>query len=451
MLFIEPYKIKAVESIKLLPKEEREKKLQEAYFNLFKIKAEDVFIDLLTDSGTNAMSDYQWSGIMLGDEAYAGCKNFYNLEKTVQEIFGYKYVIPVHQGRAAENLFFSTVLKEGDYVPSNTHFDTTRANVKQKGGIPVDCFVEEAADSNCAFKGNMDLNKLENLIKEKGKEKIPLGMMTITNNSRGGQPVSMENIRETKKLLDKYNIPLYFDAARFAENAYFIKIKEKNYEKKTILEICQEMFSYGEGCLMSAKKDGLANMGGFFATNNEKLMEKVTQLSILIEGFPTYGGLAGRDLEAVARGLREVLDENYLAFRISQVKYLGDRLSESGIPIIKPTGGHAVFVDAGEFLEHTPKENFPGQALAVALYREGGIRAVEIGRLMFPQDAKEKPQKIYDMVRLAIPRRVYTNSHLDYVADIFKQIASGKEKVRGLKIIYQAPFLRHFTARLEEV
>ncbi|EQB64214.1 MAG: Aromatic amino acid beta-eliminating lyase/threonine aldolase [candidate division Zixibacteria bacterium RBG-1] len=450
---VEPYKIKTVESIKLLSYPEREQRLKQAHFNLFNLKSEDVFIDLLTDSGTSAMSDSQWSALMLGDEAYAGAKSYYKLEKIVQEIFGYKHVIPVHQGRAGEHLFFTTVLKKGDYVPSNTHFDTTRANISYVGGIPVDLVIQ-TKDCEHPFKGNIDLGKLDDLIKKVGKEKIPLGTLTITNNSVGGQPVSMQNIKETKELLSTYGIPLYFDACRFAENAYFIKKREKGYENKTIKEICQELFSYGEGCIMSAKKDGLANMGGFFACNDATLVDKVTHLLVLFEGFRTYGGLAGRDLEAVARGLQEVLDEDYLAFRVNQVKYLGDQLDKLGVPIVKPTGGHAVFVDGGEMLSHIKKENYPAQALTCSLYKEGGVRSVEVGGLMLSRKDKESGKMIFpdaDLVRLAIPRRVYTNSHMDYVASVFEEVKKKKGKVKGLKLVYEAPWLRHFTAKLEEV
>ncbi|OGC75461.1 MAG: tyrosine phenol-lyase [candidate division Zixibacteria bacterium RBG_16_40_9] len=399
------------------------------------------------------MSDYQWAGLMVGDEAYSGSKSYYNLEKTVQDIFGYKYVIPVHQGRAGEHLFFTTVLKKGDYVPSNTHFDTTRANISYVGAIPVDLVIQ-TKDCEHPFKGNIDLEKLEDLIKKVGKEKIPLATLTITNNSVGGQPVSMQNIKETKQLLSKYNIPLYFDACRFAENAYFIKKREKGFENKSIKEICREMFSYAEGCLMSAKKDGLANMGGFFACNDETLAEKVTHFLVLFEGFRTYGGLAGRDLEAIARGLQEVLDEDYLSFRINQVKYLGDQLDKLGVPIVKPTGGHAVYVDGGKMLSHINKENYPAQALACALYKEGGVRSVEVGGLMLSHEDKETGKMIFpeaDLVRLAIPRRVYTNSHMDYVAAVFEEVKKKKDKIIGLRIIYEAPWLRHFTAKLEEV
>lgn len=451
---LEPYKIKTIETIKLLPRAEREAKIKEAGFNLFNLRAEDVFIDLLTDSGTSAMSDHQWAGLMTGDEAYAGAKNFYNLERTVRDIFGYKNVIPVHQGRAAEHLLFSNVVKKGDCVLANTHFDTTRANIEHLGAAAVDCCIDTELEQEHPFKGNMDLEKLETAIKKVGRDNIPLVIMTVTNNSVGGQPVSLENIRQTKRLLDKCQIPLYFDACRFAENAYFIKKREKGYQDKSVKAIAQEMFSHGAGCTMSAKKDGLANMGGFFVCNDDTLAEKFTNLLVLFEGFKTYGGLAGRDLEAISRGLQEVLDENYLSFRVNQVAYLGERISASGIPVVKPIGGNAVFVEASGFLNHIPKEQYPGQALSVALYREGGIRSVKIGGMMWSErDEKTGEVKFprYDFVRLAIPRRVYTNSHMDYVAGCLDQIKKNKSQTRGLRIVYQAPWLRHFTVRLEEV
>ncbi|MCI0530547.1 MAG: tryptophanase [candidate division Zixibacteria bacterium] len=454
MKLVEPYRIKTVEPIKLLSPEERESKIREAGFNLFNLRAEDVFIDLLTDSGTSAMSDNQWAGILTGDESYAGAKNFYNFERTIRELFGYKNVIPVHQGRAAEHLFFSCMLKKGDCVVANTHFDTTRANIEYLGAQAIDCGIETDPQEDHPFKGNADPVKLEAAIKKHGADRIRLGLMTVTNNSVGGQPVSMENIAQTKSILDKYKIPLYFDACRFAENAYFIKQREKGYQNKSITQIVKEMFSFGVGCTMSAKKDGLANIGGFFACHGQELAEKFTNLLVLFEGFRTYGGLAGRDLEAISRGLQEVTDENYLNFRISQVAYLGDKISRLGIPIVKPTGGNAVFVEASAFLEHIPREKFPGQALALALYRQGGIRTVEIGGVMWAKTDSatgEKKFPDYDFVRLAIPRRVYTNSHMDYVASSLEEIKEVKSKIRGLKITYQGPWLRHFTARLEEV
>ncbi len=452
----EPFKIKVVEKVKRTTREERDRLLRAGGFNVFNLPAESIYIDLLTDSGTAAMSDYQWAGMMMGDESYAGSRNFYNFQKVAREIFGFKHIVPTHQGRVAENLLFSVVLKEGDVVPNNIHFDTTRANVEYHKARAADLVIDEGLDpySEFAFKGNMDLRKLEAVIKEYGRERIPLVMMTITNNSGGGQPVSMHNIRETKALLQKHNIPLFFDACRFAENCYFIKERESGYENKTILQIAQELFSYGDGCTMSAKKDGLVNIGGFLGTNNDEWAEHIKNLEILIEGFPTYGGLAGRDLEAMARGLQEVLDEDYLRFRISQVRNLGEQLTAAGVPIVKPVGGHAVYLNAREFLPHIPQEKFPAQALTVALYREAGIRAVEIGSLMFgskdPKTGKVNYPKL-ELVRLAIPRRVYTTMHMNYVAESIIEIFKNREKLKGLRIVKEAPFLRHFTAVLEEV
>jgi tryptophanase len=450
----EPFRIKVVEPIKKTTFEEREHLIKEASYNLFLLPAEKILIDLLTDSGTSAMSDNQWAGIMLGDESYAGSKNYYHFEETVKDIFGFENIIPTHQGRVAENLLFSNILKPGNVVPNNSHFDTTRANVEYNGAIAVDCVIDEGLQPSYEhpFKGNIDLNKLENLIEKNSAANIPLIMITITNNSGGGQPVSMQNIKDVSKIAKDNNIPLIFDACRFAENCYFIKEREKGYENKTIKEIAHELFSYGDGCTMSAKKDGLVNIGGFLALNDGKLAQNITNMLILIEGFPTYGGLAGRDLEAIARGLNEVLDEDYLNFRINQTRLLGDLLTKNNIPIILPTGGHAVYVDAKAFLKHIPAKEFPGQALVVELYKQGGIRAVEIGSLMFAKKDNKTGKYLYpklELVRLAIPRRVYTNMHMQYVADVFKEIANNKDKIRGMKIIYQTDILRHFTAKLD--
>lgn len=453
--FSEPYRIKVVESINLISREEREQRIQEAHFNIFNLRSRDVFIDLLTDSGTSAMSDNQWAGMMLGDEAYAQCRNYENFVAALRDIFGFEYFIPVHQGRVAENLLFSTICKKGQYILNNTHFDTTRANTEHKGGIPIDLICPESKDphSQYPFKGNMDVARLEEFIREKGVEMIPACFMTITNNSAGGQPVSMQNIRETKQVLDKFGIPFYFDAARFAENAYFIKTRESGYADKPVIEIAREMFSYADGVLMSAKKDGLVNMGGFIGINNAELERELTNLMILIEGYRTYGGLAGRDLEAIARGVYEALDERYLEFRTKQVRYLGELLIKQGVPIIEPTGGHAVFVNAGEFLPHIPQGEFPGQALVVALYREGGIRSVEIGSIMFehvdPDTGKTKYAP-YELVRLAVPRRVYTNAHLEHVAICLEKIKQYKDKLCGFDIVYEPKYLRHFTMRMAE-
>lgn len=452
----EPFKIKVVEPIKRTSREERDRILREAGYNVFNIPAESIYIDLLTDSGTSAMSDNQWAGLMLGDESYAGSRNYYHFEEVVHKIFGYKHIIPTHQGRVAENLLFSTVVKEGDVVPNNNHFDTTRANVEHHHGRALDLVIDEALDPSMEhpFKGNMDLKKLHRVIEEVGPQRIPLVMLTVTNNTSGGQPVSMQNVREVKALLQRYNIPLFFDACRFAENCFFIKEREEGYHHKSILQIAQEMFSYGDGCTMSAKKDGLVNIGGFLGMNDDALAMRVTNLLILIEGFPTYGGLAGRDLEAMARGLEEVLNEEYLHYRISQVRYLGNLLDQAGVPILKPIGGHAVYLNAAQFASHIPREQFPGQALVVALYREAGIRGVEIGGLMFAKKDSKTGETIYpplELVRLAIPRRVYTTMHMNYVAEAIIDLYQHPEKIKGLRIIYEAPLLRHFTARLEEV
>ncbi|WP_447974416.1 tryptophanase [Nitrospira sp. Kam-Ns4a] len=452
----EPFKIKVVEPIKRTSREERDRLLREAGFNLFKVPAESVYVDLLTDSGTAAMSDNQWAGLMLGDESYAGSRNFFHFEETVRSIFGYRVVIPTHQGRMAENLLFSTVVKPGMVVPNNIHFDTTRANVEHQGAQALDLVVKEAYDPRCElpFKGNMDLVKLEETIVRVGRERIPLAMITITNNSGGGQPVSMDNIRQTRALLNRYGIPLFFDACRFAENCFFIKEREPGYERASILEIARELFSYGDGCTMSAKKDGLVNIGGFLSLNNEQWAQEITNMLILVEGFPTYGGLAGRDLEAMARGLQEVLDEEYLRFRISQVRYLGELLDQAGVPILKPVGGHAVYLNAKEFLSHIPPEAFPAQALAVALYREHGIRGVEIGTVMFGKKDPVTGRTIHpelELVRLAIPRRVYTNMQITYVAESIVDLFRRRDEIRGLKMVYEAPVLRHFTARFEEL
>ncbi len=451
----EPFRIKSVEPISLLSPQEREKVLREAHYNIFKIKAENVYIDLLTDSGTGAMSSQQWAAIMLGDESYAGAKSFYHFEEAVKDITGKKNIIPTHQGRVAENVFFSVVLKKGDFVPNNTHFDTTGANVRHKLGIPVNFPCPEAAlDDEIPFKGNMDTHRLEQFIEQKGAEKVPVVFMTVTNNSTGGQPVSMANIRETAGICRRHGIPFFFDCARFAENAFFIKKYEPGYEGKSIRDIAREMFSYTDGALMSAKKDGLANMGGFIALNDDDVTRRCIELLIVIEGFPTYGGMSGRDIEAVAAGLREVLHEDYLAYRVGQMEYFGQILEQAGAPIIKPTGGHAVFIDAGKMLPHISPDHFPGQALVVELYRAGGIRAVEIGTLMFggfDPDTGERVRATRELVRLAVPRRVYTASHLDYVAEIMGKISSGKNKLRGYKITRQAVLLRHFTAELAEL
>jgi len=453
---VEPYRIKVVEPIGRISRREREAVLKRAGLNIFNIPAEKVFIDLLTDSGTSAMSDNQWAGLMLGDESYAGARSFFHFESAVRRIFGFAHVIPAHQGRAAERILFEALVKKGDPIPNNIHFDTTRANVEVRGGIALDLAVEEAFDpkAELPFKGNMDVGKLDRFIQRTGPRKIPLVMMTVTNNSGGGQPASLENIRQVSEVCRGHKIPFFFDACRFAENAYFIKKRERGYERRSILEIAREMFSLGDGATMSAKKDALVNIGGFITLADSGLAQKLKNLLIISEGFPTYGGLAGRDLEAIARGLQEVLEEDYLEHRIGQVAYFGDLLDKAGIPIYKPVGGHAVYVLADEFLPHIPRDQYPGWALTVALYREAGIRAVEIGGVMFAKDkgggAKPEFPKL-ELVRLSVPRRVYTASHLNYVAEALAELYKNRAKIRGLKIVEQAPHLRHFTVRMEEL
>ena len=444
---IEPFRIKSVEPISWTTRKQREELLRAAYYNLFLLPADDVLIDLLTDSGTGAMSTHQWGALMEGDESYAGGRSFDHFRDSIQDIFGYKHVIPTHQGRAAERILFTVACKKGDIVPNNTHFDTTRANVEFVGAEAVDLVVPEGLQPGLKhpFKGNMDVEQLENLISNVGRERVPLVMLTVTNNSGGGQPVSMENVRQVKVVCRKHGIPLYFDACRFAENAYFIKLREAGYDSKTPKQIAQEMFSYGDGCTMSAKKDGMANIGGFLCTNDDTLAQREKDLLILTEGYPTYGGLAGRDLEAIAVGLQEVLHEDYLQYRIASTAYLGNHIAAEGVPIVQPPGGHAVYIDARGFLPHIPPSQFPGVALAAELYLEGGIRTVEIGTLMFGAAAK------MDLVRLAIPRRVYTQSHIDYVVEVILEVWKNREQIHGLKLCREAPFLRHFTAQLEPV
>jgi tryptophanase len=452
---IEPFRIKTVEPIRHTTRAERVAALEEAGYNLFLLKAEDVLIDLLTDSGTGAMSSAQWAGMMLGDESYAGAKSFYKFETAVRKITGFKHVIPTHQGRAAERILFGSALKPGDIVPNNTHFDTTRANTEYRGATALDIPIPEGRDPGLVlpFKGNIDLAELEHTLSD-NPGKVPLVMITITNNSGGGQPVSMANIRAASEICHSHGVPFFIDACRFAENAYFIKLREEGYADKTPLEIAQEIFSYADGCTMSAKKDGMANIGGFLALNDDALAQKCKNLLILTEGFPTYGGLAGRDLEAIARGLWEGLDEGYLAYRLAHTQYLADRLAEAGVPIVEPPGGHAVYLDVLRFLPDMPRDQFPGQALAVALYLEGGIRAVEIGSVMFAHRDERTGEVIYpdmELVRMAIPRRVYTQSHLDYVADTIIALYHKRASVQGLRIVYETRFLRHFTARFERV
>ncbi len=449
---IEPFRIKSVEPIRLTTREEREAKLREAWYNVFLLHADDVLIDLLTDSGTSAMSSAQWAAVMRGDESYAGSPSFYRFERAVRDIFGFRYVLPTHQGRAAERILFSVLCQPGDVVPSNTHFDTTRANLEYAGAKAVDLPVPEGREvaARHPFKGNMDVAALERLIAETGRERIPLCMLTVTNNSGGGQPVSMENIRAVSAVCRRHGIPLYLDACRFAENAWFIKIREPGYQDRRPIEIAREMFSYADGCTMSAKKDGLANIGGFLASNDAQVAQEERNLLILTEGFPTYGGLAGRDLEAIAVGLYEALEEDYLLYRIRSTTYLGDHIAREGVPIVQPPGGHAVYIDAKAFFPQIPPLELPGQALVVELYREAGIRAVEIGTVMFgrrdPATGAETAAPM-ELVRLALPRRVYTQSHVDYVVEAIVNVFRRREGVRGYRFLEQAPFLRHFTAK----
>lgn len=452
----EPFRIKVVEPLRYVSREERAELLQKAGLNLFAVPADSIYVDLLTDSGTSAMSDAQWAGLMIGDESYAGSKNFYRFERTVREITGYKHVIPTHQGRMAEHLLFSSVLKPGHIVPNNSHFDTTRANVEAQGAEALDLVIEEGLDpdSEHPFKGNMDVARLEALLNEHGRARVPLVMLTVTNNSGGGQPVSLANARAVRAVCDRHGVPLFLDACRFAENAWFIQEREPGCAGKSVREIAREMFDCAVGCTMSAKKDGLVNIGGFLAFQADALEGIVTNLLLRVEGFPTYGGLAGRDLEGMSRGLVEVLDEDYLAFRIHQVRELGAMLIEGGVPIVKPVGGHAVYIDARRFLPHVPSGRFPGQALVVALYREYGIRGVEVGTLMFGHKNPETGAEVFpklDLVRLAVPRRVYTYEQMRYVAQSVVALYRGRDALRGLRLVYEAPVLRHFTARLEEI
>jgi tyrosine phenol-lyase len=442
---IEPFRIKSVEPIRGITRAEREKLLEAAGYNLFLVPSEAILIDLLTDSGTSAMSTEQWAAMMRGDESYAGSPSFVRFRDSVQSIFSFRHVIPTHQGRAAERILFNVMCKKGDVVPNNTHFDTTRANCEYAGAVALDLPIPEAKEPSRIhpFKGNMDTGLLAEVIAREGSGKIPLVMLTITNNSGGGQPVSMENIRAVKELCRKHGIPLYIDACRFAENSYFIKLREKGYAHNTPKEIAREIFSHADGCTMSAKKDGMANIGGFLCTNDDLLAQQEKDLLILTEGFPTYGGLAGRDLEAIAVGLNEALEEDYLKYRIASTAFLGNHIAQEGVPIVRPPGGHAIYIDARAFLPHVSIDQLPGVALANELYLEGGIRSVEIGTLMFGEHAK------MDLVRLAIPRRVYTQSHIEYVVEIILDVWRKREQIRGYEIVHQANVLRHFTAKLK--
>ncbi len=449
---IEPFRIKAVEPILMTTRAEREEFIKEANYNLFKLDSEKVIIDFLTDSGTSSMSARQWGSIMQGDESYAGSPSYYRFKNAVANLMPFKHIIPTHQGRAAEKILFSVIGGKGKFIPNNTHFDTTRANIEYTGAVGVDLVIEEGKNPALEhpFKGNINLEGLEAFINEKGVENIPVVMLTVTNNSGGGQPVAMENIRATKEICKKYNIPLFIDACRFAENAYFIKTREQGYANVTIENIVKEMFSYADGCTMSAKKDALVNIGGWLALNSDVWAQQARNLLILTEGFPTYGGLAGRDLEAIATGLEEVVSEDYLHYRIVSTQYLGNHLLKAGIPIVRPTGGHAIYIDARAMLPHIKPLQYPGQSLAIEMYLHAGIRACEIGTVMFglQPDGTEK-EAAMDLVRLAIPRRVYTQSHIDYVIEALTEINANKNKLKGVKITWQPEQLRHFTANFD--
>ena len=450
----EPFRIKMVEPIRLLDREARENALKEAGYNVFALKAEDVFVDMLTDSGTGAMSQFQWAAMMKGDESYAGSRSYFRLDEEVNDIFGFKHWMPTHQGRAAEGILSTLLVKEGNYVPNNMHFDTTDANIRSRGGRPTNFVIDEAYDPENLhpFKGNMDIEKLTAFIEEIGVENIPFGMMTVTNNAGGGQPVSMENMREVSALYKSYKIPFFIDAARYAENAYFVKMREPGYEDKSPTEITQELFALADGMTMSAKKDAIVNIGGLLCMNDDELFQNARNELIMREGFPTYGGLAGRDLDAMAVGLREGLDEDHLKSRLGQTAYLNEKLVEAGVPVIQPAGGHAVYIDAGALLPHLSHADFPDQALIVELYREGGIRGVVLGSVMFSFEDPDTGEMVYpdlDLVRLAIPRRTYTQSHLDYIVKTVTKIIERTDQIGGYKFTYAPKFLKHFTARFE--
>lgn len=450
----EPFRIKMVEPIHLIEPAARATALKAAGYNIFGLRAEDIFIDYLTDSGTGAMSHHQWAAMMAGDESYAGARSFYRLKTVMDDIFGFKHFVPTHQGRAAENILANLLVQPGQYIPSNMHFDTTEGNLRARGGRPTNLIRAEAYDPGARvdFKGDMDIAKLRAFIVETGAENIPLGMITITNNAGGGQPVSMKNLREVSAVYKEYGIPFFIDACRFAENAYFIKLREPGYADKSPIEIAREMFSLADGATMSAKKDGIVNIGGFLAANDDDLFQRIRNELILREGFPTYGGLAGRDLDALAVGFMEALDERYLEYRLAQTAYLGESLLEAGVPIIEPPGAHAIYIDALSLFPHIPQRELPGQALAAAMYLQGGIRAAELGTVAFgytDPDTGEEILPALDLVRMAIPRRVYTQSHLDYTVAVLKEIAAKRDTYRGYRITYQPRLMRHFTAQFE--
>jgi tryptophanase len=452
--FTEPFKIKMVENIYRSTKEQRMRWIKDAYFNLFNLRSEQVFIDLLTDSGTGAMSDKQWSEIMLGDESYAGASSYYKLKDAIKDITGFDFFLPTHQGRAAENVLFSVLVKEGDIVPGNSHFDTTKGHIEFRKATAVDCTIDAASDTTIwhPFKGNVDVEKLENVLKTNPSGKISCIIVTVTNNTAGGQPVSMANLREIRRLSTKYGVKLIIDSARFAENAYFIKTREDGYADKDIRDIAREMFSYADCMTMSSKKDAIVNMGGFIGFREEELFRKASTYNILYEGFITYGGMSGRDMNALAQGLYEGTEYLYLESRINQVSRLGTRMKEYGIPVLEPFGGHAIFIDAKKFLSHIPKEEFPAQTLALELYTEGGVRGIEIGALMADRDPVTRQTRYPDLetVRLAIPRRVYTDNHMNYVAATVGSVFEKRDRIkRGVKIVWEAPIMRHFTVRLE--
>ena len=454
--FSEPFKIKTVENIFKSTREQREVWIKDANLNLFNLKSQQVFIDLLTDSGTGAMSDKQWSEIMLGDESYAGASSYYKMKDAIKDITGFSYFLPVHQGRAAENVLFSVLVKEGDLVPGNSHFDTTKGHIEFRKAKAIDCTVDAASEPTFyhPFKGNVDLQKLENVLKSNPAKKISCVIVTITNNTTGGQPVSMSNLREVSELSHKYGVKFIIDSARFAENAYFIRLREDGYANTDIRDIAREMFSYADGMTMSSKKDAIVNMGGFIALREEELFRQASTYNIMYEGFITYGGMSGRDMNALAQGLYEGTELPYLESRINQVSFLGNKLKEYGVPLLEPFGGHAIFIDAKKFLPHIPKEEFPAQTLAIELYTEGGLRGVEIGALMADRDPQTRENRYPDleMVRLAIPRRVYTDNHMKYVAAVGGNVFERKNMIRhGVKIVWEAPIMRHFTIRLERI